>query len=483
MVCVPFLVKAGSDFTTVDAVTFRLYQEHKWDSLIVVGKKALKDDIDYYFLRMRLGVAFYSKTKYIPAAENFRKAIFFNSQDQAAWQYLYRSYVLANRSNDALALVKRMPVEIRQAYKDDKKFIEMISFEGGPTFSSDSKAQNNLDIKSQPGPYGEQDLYGNSYYGQLGMLMNLSGKINLSVAYSYMDFTKLKFYQYSQFDNQLISRADSFWGFINNYNFSPAIKTADFTYHVKQQDICVVSTILLPDGFRLEPAVHLLYVKYNLITPKYSKTNVMDTLVFDSIFPGNNYFASVEKENYSLIEKDTSFLNYVVSLGISKDFSVFNLRLNGSWSNLNNKTQKQIGAAFTFYPLGNLDFYGTSAVTGFFQGNDQRLILSQSLGGRVLRKLWLEGNVIYGDLTNANIANGSIVYNNADKIDYRIGGTLIWPLSKHIELSLMYQYFQKESSTLYYVFKNPIPDPTTTTETLYSKYHTNSIIIGIKWKL
>jgi len=60
---------------------------------------------------MRLGIAFYSKTKYIPAAEHFRKATVFNSQDPVAWGYLYSSYVLANRSNEALAIVKRMPVE------------------------------------------------------------------------------------------------------------------------------------------------------------------------------------------------------------------------------------------------------------------------------------------------------------------------------------------------------------------------------------
>jgi len=91
--------------------------------------------------------------------------------------------------------------------------------------------------------------------------------------------------------------------------------------------------------------------------------------------------------------------------------------------------------------------------------------------------------VIYGDLTNANIANGSIVYNNADKIDYRIGGNLIWLLSNHVEVSLIYQYFQKESSTLYYVFENPSPDPQTTTQIQNNKYHTNNLILGIKWKL
>ena len=42
------------DFNTVDVLTYRYYQEKKWDSLIVIGKQALRQDIDYYYLRVRL---------------------------------------------------------------------------------------------------------------------------------------------------------------------------------------------------------------------------------------------------------------------------------------------------------------------------------------------------------------------------------------------------------------------------------------------
>ena len=481
IVGLPFMAVSGNDFKSVDETTYRLYEEKKWDSLIVVGKQALRDNIDYYFLRMRLGIAFYSKTKYIPAAEHFRKATVFNSQDPVAWEYLYSSYVLANRNNEALAVVKMMPTGIQEKYKSNKKFVEMISFEGGPTFSSDNNKKNNLDIMSQPAPYGEQDLYGNNYYGQLGLLMNLSNRVNLKVAYNYLNFSKTKYFQYTQYENILDSVSRYPWGYVNNYH-PPTLYSLEFPYHVRQQELNLESDIVLGNGFRIEPAVHFVKVNYNNITLKYSKKSIIDTLVFDSITP---VFVTeaVKKENYSVIQNDTSFINYVISLGISKDFSVFNICLNGSFANLNNKKQFQVGGSFTFYPFGNLNFYGTSSATGFFQKKDKRLILAQSLGGKVFKKLWLEGNVIYGDLTNANIANGSIVYNNADKIDYRIGGNLIWLLSKHLELSLVYQYFQKESSTVYYLFDGTTLPSSTTMQIQNNKYHTNTIIIGIKWKL
>lgn len=481
-VCFTFLAEAGNDFNSVDGITFRLYQEKKWDSLIVVGKNALKENIDYYFLRMRLGIAYYSKTKYFPAAEHFRKATEFNSSDPSAWEYLYSSYLLANRSNEAMAIVRKMPIEIQDKFKADKKFVEMISFEGGPTFSSDNKRQTDLDIRSQPGPYGEKDLYGNSYYGQIGMVLNLSNKMNLKIAYNYLNFSKTKYFQYNQFENILDSTVNYWYGFSRYYNFSPTIHSAAYPYNVKQQELHLESDIVLGKGFRIEPAVHFIKVNYNNIRLRYSRTSVIDTLFYDSITPAI-VRDTVQKENYSVIQSDTSFINYVISLGISKDFSVFNIRLNGSFSNLNHKKQIQAGGSFSFFPLGNLDLYGTSSVTGFFQGKNSRLILGQTIGGRVLKKIWLEGNVIYGDLTNANIANGSIVYNIADKIDYRLGGNLLWLVSNHVEISLVYQYFQKESSTLYYIFDKPPPDTHTISQVQYAKYHTNSIIIGIKWKL
>jgi hypothetical protein len=482
MVLSPSMVVAGNNFTAVDMITFRLYQEKKWDSLIIVGKQALRDDIDYYFLRMRLGIAFYSKTKYIPAAEHFHKATDFNSIDSSAWEYLYSSYVLANRSNEAIAIVKHMPVNLQQKFRKKKKLLEMISFEAGPTISSDNNKPNNLDVLSQPGPYGEKDLYGNSYYGQLGLLVNLSDKVNLKVAYSYLNFSKTKYFQYTQYDNLIDSTVNYWYGYNKYYQISPTLYTSAFPYTVKQQELHLESDIILGNGFRLEPAVHFVKVNYTNLLLKYSKKNIIDTTSYDSITP-IVFTNTVQKENYSVIQNDTSFINYVFSLGLSKDFSVYNIRMNGSYANLNHKNQFQVSGSFTFYPLGNLDFYGTSTVTGFFQGNDKRLILGQSLGGKVMKRLWFEGNVIYGDLTNANLANGSIVYNNADKIDYRIGGNLIWLISNHLEASLTYQYFQKESSTIYYVFENKSPDPTTNIQIQNNKYHTNTLIIGIRWKL
>jgi hypothetical protein len=172
----------------------------------------------------------------------------------------------------------------------------------------------------------------------------------------------------------------------------------------------------------------------------------------------------------------------VASLTITKDLGIFNIGVSGSWSDLNNKKQIQAGLLLTYYPLGNLNLYGTTTLTGFFQGNTTRLLISQVLGAKAAPWLWIEGNFYYGDYTNANIFNGSVVYNNSDIINYRASANLVFVVNKHIYLSLAYQYFRKESQQVYYI-RNQDPVVREIPQLKNNPYSTNSIIGGITWKL
>ena len=59
---------------SVDAQTYSLWQKKDWNGLIAAGKKALKADIDFYYLRVRMGIAYYEKKNYHMALLHFEKA-------------------------------------------------------------------------------------------------------------------------------------------------------------------------------------------------------------------------------------------------------------------------------------------------------------------------------------------------------------------------------------------------------------------------
>ena len=85
------------DFNRINTETYRFYEEQKWDSLIHLGKEALNQEIDYYYLRMRIGIACYNKKNYRKADDHFRVALEFNQEDPVALEYLYYSMLFAGQ--------------------------------------------------------------------------------------------------------------------------------------------------------------------------------------------------------------------------------------------------------------------------------------------------------------------------------------------------------------------------------------------------
>ena len=77
----------------VEEKSYKLYTEKKWNELIEFGNLALEKGFDYYYLRMRLGIAYYEKKNYRSAQSHFFKALSFNSNDDTAMEYIYYCYL------------------------------------------------------------------------------------------------------------------------------------------------------------------------------------------------------------------------------------------------------------------------------------------------------------------------------------------------------------------------------------------------------
>ena len=472
------------DFRTVDELSYRYYNEQKWDSVIMIGKKALKQDIDYYYLRVRMGISYFEKQEYFPAITHLKKARNFNSGDPFVTDYLYRSYLHSNQFEEAQLIKAKIPKDTRETLDSKSGFVEQIHFEGGYTLSSDRSPNNLSDLMGKDSIYGEQDLYGNNIYSNLGLKLRISNRVGFSLAYNYLNFNKTKYIQYGHFEDQRLGIADSNWGKNYLYSFPWVVHDTSFHYKVSQHEVHLGATVVLPAGFKIMPSFHFIHVTYTMTNASYSTKAVQDT-AFYSAFDSTYHTFPYTRYLYSFDQKDTSFNNYLIGLRITKDLGIFDIGISGSWSNLNNKKQIQAGVLLTYYPLGNLNLYGTTTITGFFQGRDKRLLLSQVVGGKITQWMWLEGNLYWGDYTNANIYNGSVVYNNNDIIDYRASANLIFIVGEHLQLSLIYQYFRKESQQLYYI---KTTDPVTNEvnempQIKNNPYNTNTIIGGITWKL
>ncbi len=468
------------DFRTVDFQTSRLFNEQKWDSVVFLGKEALHDDIDYFYLRQRMGISYFHLGRYFPAIEHLEKAMKFNSSDLLTREYLYLSYAAAGREDKARAVSPSINKETRQRLKIRYSVFDQIDAEGGAIFSSENKIQQNPFLMGKDSIAGEKDVYRNSYYAHLGVNLNIGSKISVYVCYNYMDFLKVKYFQNAEPGNALVKIADSAWGKQYIYSHSKVANDTSFQYHMTQHEAYLSVSVVLPKGFRIRPAFHFLNVSYNNINVHHSQQTIQDTARFLRN-PPRYLFIPFVKITDSYSQSDTSFSNYLGSLAIDWDIKIFRLTLSGSISNLNARTQTQGGLSLTYFPLGSARFYGTSAATAFFEGGKSRLIFQQTLGGEVLKRLWIEGSLIYGDLSNANLSNGYLVYNITDTFNYGAGATLSYYFSKHWGISFTYQFFSKESTTTY-MLPNPEGPGRPVPATTISNYYTNTLIGGIKWK-
>ena len=474
-------VFASTDFKTVDTETYRLFQEQKWDSVILIGKSALRENIDYFYLRLRMGISYFEIKKYVQAIEHLGKAHEFNSIDPIAIEYLYDSYILAGRNSDARVLVDKMPAMLKDKLQPRLNLLDNVHLEGGYTFSSDNKGLDNPSLMGNDSIYGEQDLYGNHSYLNLDLTLNLTSRISLTLAYNYLNFSKRKYFQYGYYQDHLDSTTNFWWGYLNHYSLHKKVDSYQMDYSVNQHELYLGSTFQLPGGIKLMPAFHLIYSSSDEPMADYRGETISDTIFFDTITPETRVY-NFQQATYSFPQKNKRLINYLFSFMLTKDFSIFTSGLAGSFSNLNKMNQTQITWSLTYYPWGRSNFYGNSTFMALFQEGKSELVFQQVVGGKILPGLWVEGSAIIGDLTNANLINGFIVYNNTDKINYRLGANVVYSLTKHLDISIIYQYFSNKSIHLYYTTDPGDLSQPVKPVTENNKYKTNTIIGGITWK-
>ncbi|NOX47173.1 MAG: hypothetical protein GXO89_09375 [Chlorobi bacterium] len=456
------------DFNTVDHQTYRFYFLENWDSLIITGEKALKQDIDYFYLRMRLGRAYYEKDNFSKSAQHFEKALEYSATNATALEYLYYSYLFTNRELDAKLLTKQFPESLNKKINPPKnKAIDEIYLETGPTSSNNISLNKKDNLMGKDSIYGEHDLNDNKYYFHLGLKKNIGKRASVYVGYSKLSISKLKQIQVSEL---VKSGYDTIpyngWYYVDTL-YSKVYDRFDHNYKLYQNELYLNANIALGNGFLLVPAAHLVQVQYNELHTHVDEVEFY-AQSYDTV-PTTKYVPRFHRI-------DTSFVNYVGWMALYKNISNYRFGLMGSYSDLNGKTQVQVGAEMVWFPQGNLDLYSVTNLTMAIEDGRKRPVLKQKVGSHLSDKLWGEALFSLGSMINYTESNAFVVHNSGDKINFSIGANLILSLSSKIEVSVRYQYFAQ--STYWYKLFN---DGTIANTTI--NYQNHQLIGGLKWKL
>ena len=425
------------DFRTIDSETYRLFLEQKWDSVIRMGHMALKQDIDYYYLRLRLGIASYHRKNYRRASNHFSRALRFNPGDPLALEYLYFSRLFSGQNDQAGLVRKQFMGDLALRLPPEKaKFVERT---GGEYLYCEAMTD---DLLSDPDalfsglPPGQQYVTRHFYNLSFSLSHRIMPGLSITHAYNYLSKYNYLFY----FDglNQLHLADQRVYQ--HQYYISPVITTRT--------------------GFSFRPMFHLLSVHFQV--PLFS----------DQGFQGGN-------NQPALLYRDS--IDVVTGMGFSKGIGPFDLSFGLYYATINNASQVQQRLGFTWYPMGNLNLYAGCFLNSQFEttasANTIRHIPEMHAGFAIAEKVWFDLNGAIGPMEHYLEHNGSVIYNSfADLILYKLTCTVSVPVTEKGSLVYLGGRWSANRSEYYsfYIAQSEI--------TNHIDYNAFSIYGGLSWK-
>jgi hypothetical protein len=422
-------------FQEADRVSYVLFENQDWKSLKKFTKQAFSNGFDYYYLRMRAGIACFETKLYFEAADNFEKAIGFNSGDPIAGEYLYYCWIYLNNTTKAESVYQNLPATLQEKLKNTLPKKHNISIETGPVLSNHAQKFEQLDLDGEDDIYGEADIIENGCYFNAGFAWQFKKGYRLFGAYSLLNLNKV----------QEVKIQDA--------------SALSYKYPLTQQQIYINGAIPLGKKFELIAALNFLILQYNVVVPQFDTNNL-------------SYFFPVE--NF----KSNFFIGY---LSVNKDFDFVKTNLFVSYSNLNEKIQYQVGLKLILFPLQNLNFYFSSALLNHNNDGQNNFVFEQMIGGKIMKPLWAEINTTFGKMTNYYDNQAFAVYNFAGEMDFKGSVKFIYQINSNVKITFEYLYISRVGN--YFVYQetpgNPLqPHPVTMKQDINNQL----VLLGINWK-
>ena len=427
-------LKAQVNTATVDQKTYEYYVQEKWDLLIQEGKKAIDNGIDFYFLRVRLGTAYFKKGNYHKASQHLERAASLNPNDDFVNELLYFSYLYSGLDYEAKWLAKKFSDPLKEKLDlAKKKKVEDLEFHYSYSFSEPNVVPDPFTVPGTLNLPGAQFISRNQHIGNLFLTHFLSPKVSIHHGYTYI-----------RQDYFVYARNDSISKTLSSY------LTHTHQYFIRTE-------VRLAKKWLLGIGVHLLYTRYPLT------------------FPTSGGFGM----NSPRTTSTGSETNAVLNVNLTKHFRFFSLDLSGSYANLNQAQQLQGDFCLSYYPLGNLNLYGSTRFTlqeeyrNYFP-DLRHWGIHQDIGVKVCRWLWADAYGHFGVIDNLTLQHGLLVYNSMNPVLQMYGMHLSFLPSAKIRIHLNYEFTERVSTFNYQVYQLE------TTNEIH--YFSHQITGGLIWK-
>ncbi len=366
----------------VEEYSYKLYLDKDWKQLSGFCDRAIRKDYDYYYLRMRAGIACYETGNYRKAVRHFLKALGFSSGDETAMRYLYESYQYAGQYEEARNISRRLDTaSLRMTGADRLKALSFVSLEGAVKLSDSS-------AKFSPAVY-----------------MQLAGQHYINKRFSL--FHALTYYGQNEYRQK-----------------------------IQQYQYYLSSNIPLRHRLLLSPAVHVLY--NNLSVLQLSTTTSVSMTPAKPGKPSQQVVTV--STNTAYVPRQTSAI--AGALTLTQKLTYGDVSFGVTACVFDTANQYQVQAGLTVYPFGNrklalgaLVYHHTE--TDYKQSN---LAVAPCISSLIHGKLLLSASWLGNRGGNVVESNAYLINNSIDVSLSRFNGMIEYSLLRHLSVYAVYSY-------------------------------------------
>jgi hypothetical protein len=378
----------------VEQKSYQLYLDKKWPELIKYGNKASKSGYDYFYLQMRIGIAYYENRNYCLAENHFKKALAFSSNDELALEYLYYCYVFTGRYEEARKLSKQFNKKLAEKIGTVKlSSVDFVIVEGG-TKITDSAGYYDKNTKSN------SNYFNPALYIHAGIASSIKNRISIFNALTYFNQT-------------------TFTGTVSQ-----------FQYYLK-------SAIPIKNNWLISPAFHWINVGHTAEIP------VATTSVTSKSRPQG----PPARPQTETIQTTSNY--FVGAFYIQKNINKFVLILGSTVSNMNDQTLLLHNGLISYSLLGNSRI--VLGCTDYIHTVNSYSTINNSVSPFVyvqpFKKMSVKISYLQNKGSNIIEDNGYLVNNSGDLTTSRWSYLVNFNASQHIALYGLYQFENKEESS------------------------------------
>lgn len=393
--------QAQKTWAEYDKETYQLFVDKKWDELLETSEEAIAQGHDYLNMRLRRGLAYNSLNKNLLAQEEFIKALKFDAANPIAIEAMTLINTLNGDLHNQLLLNKKLTAEQKIKLKVRDPFFIQIGADAGFQYYQPANAMGGP-------PTSEFNETKNMTLGSFNVTHKLVSGFTLAHTLGGFAIQKNQFVQFN----------------------APA-QSSTLTYKQSQLEYHALIVGKLSPHFMLTIGGHYI----NL-------TNGQNLINFNSRPP-------------SITENSQKTNNYATQLGFIYNKKKIVMGVYGALSNLNAVKYQQVGALFTYFPLGNKNLYLNGSASVLIQAatttaaSSTNSIYQLGVGGKLASYTWLDLQGYYGKHQNFLEPLTPVIFNIADQIDWRIKLGLTQHFSK-FSLRLGYQLNKRANNFVVY---------------------------------